>query len=311
MRVIFRTKLPVVLTVFAFVGGAIPAAAQSIDPNTGPNGKLFAYPPLSFRLSQPGILRASPDGTGSFWLDLNESTYNFDTTAKLRPFGMAGDQPVAGDWDGTGAIRFGVFRQGTWYIDLNNNGVWDGVAGGDAVYNFGEPGDIAIPGDWNGTGVTKLGVFRCPLAPAFGSCTWYLDAGNTKVYNPATTLVYTYGTTGDLPVVNNWNDTGQADQIGVFRCPPPTSPGACSWMVDDVGDGVYRPSDPVYVYGQTGDLPLVGNWNQGPQRKRVGVFRGGTWILDIFGTNSYSPSDLAPAFGQPGDLPVVGNWTLP
>jgi hypothetical protein len=185
------------------------------------------------------------------------------------------------------------------------------VAGGDAIYNFGLPGDIAIPGDWNGTGVTKLGVFRCPIAPATGNCTWYLDAGNKKAYDPATAGVYTYGGTGDLPVVNNWNGTGNADQIGVFRCPQAPAVGPCSWIVEDVGDGVYRLSDPVYSYGETGDLPVVGNWSTGPQRKRIGVFRQGTFFLETLGTNAYSPADIQAAFGQSGDLPLVGNWTVP
>jgi hypothetical protein len=242
-------------------------------------------------------------GSGGFWLDLNQSTYNYDSTAKFTFFGLPGDQPVAGDWDGTGVIRLGVFRQGNWYIDLNNNGVWDGVAGGDAIYSFGLPGDIAIPGDWGGTGVTKLGVFRCPPAPAFGGCTWYLDAGNKKAWDPATAEVYSYGLSGDLPVVNNWNGTGNADQIGVFR--------QGNWIVENVGDGIYRPSDPVYQYGLTGDLPVVGNWSQGPQRKRIGVFRNGMWILDTFGTNSWFQADTVANFGLPGDQPVVGFWTVP
>ena len=172
-------------------------------------------------------------------------------------------------------------------------------------------GDIAIPGDWNGTGVTKLGVFRCPVAPAVGSCTWFLDAGNENAYDPATVEVYTYGSPGDLPVVNNWNGAGAADQIGVFRCVQAPAVGPCSWIVENVGDRVYRSSDPVYSYGQTGDLPVVGNWSIGPQRKRIGVFRGGTWFLETLGTNSYSPADTVAVFGQSGDLPVIGSWTTP
>jgi len=31
-----------------------------------------------------------------------------------------------GDWTGTGQTRIGVFRGGTWFLDLNGNGQWDG-----------------------------------------------------------------------------------------------------------------------------------------------------------------------------------------
>jgi len=34
--------------------------------------------------------------------------------------------PVTGDWNGTGTTKIGVFSNGTWYLDMNGNGVWDG-----------------------------------------------------------------------------------------------------------------------------------------------------------------------------------------
>ena len=77
-----------------------------------------------------------------------------------------------------------------------------------------------------------------------------------------------------------------------------------------MGDGVYRSTDPVYAFGLIGDLAVVGDWNDGGQRKRIGVFRAGTWILDVNGSNVYAPNDIQAAFGLPGDLPVVGKWTI-
>ncbi|MGD0873218.1 MAG: hypothetical protein ABSB88_27045, partial [Bryobacteraceae bacterium] len=174
--------------------------------------------------------------------------------------------------------------------------------------------DAAIVGDWTGSGSTKVGVFRCP---ASGVCTWYLSSAtqtaatlvpSANLYNPATTLVYSYGLPGDQPVANNWSGTVKVDQIGVFRC---LASGVCSWIVENVGDGVYRTSDPVYSFGLTGDIAVVGDWNDGNQRKRIGVFRSGLWILEVNGTNTYASNDLQAFFGLPGDKPVVGKWTMP
>jgi len=257
-----------------------------------------------------GVYRSSAAG---FWLDLNQSTYNFDVTAKFRSFGLPGDQPVAGDWTGTGVIRIGVFRQGAWYFDLNNNGQFDA---GEGPFFFGLPGDTAIVGDWTGSGSTKVGVFRCP---ASGICTWYLNTAvqtaatllpNTNLYNPATTLVYSYGLPGDQPVANNWSGTSNVDQIGVFRCPMPGI-GVCSRIVDNVGDGNYRATDPVYSFGLTNDIAVVGNWNGNGQGKRIGIFRNGLWVLEVNGSNTFAPNDIQASFGLPGDRPVVGNWTMP
>jgi hypothetical protein len=267
--------------------------------------------PGNIDLSNAGVFR-NTSGLGTFVLDLNQSTYNYSAGTTLTEFyGLAGDQPVAGDWLGTGVVSLGVFRQGSWYFDLNNDGQFEANEG---PFLFGLPGDLAIVGDWTGSGSTKVGVFRCPVS---GICSWYLDAAvlnasaltpGANLYNPNTTLVYSFGLPGDQPVASTWSGTN-VDQIGIFRCPAIGAPGVCSWIVDNVGDGNYRSTDPVYSFGLPGDIAVVGDWNDNNQRKRIGVFRGGTWILDVNGSNVYAPNDIQASFGLPGDKPVVGKWT--
>lgn len=227
----------------------------------------------------------------------------FDWTDGFYYFGLAADQAVAGDWTGDGRVRLGVFRGGTWYLDLNNNGRWDGTAGGDGIFSFGLPGDVAVVGDWNGDGRTKLGVFRCPPFGTPGLCVWVLDSAGKFAYDPATAVVLTYGLPGDQPVVSNW-DGGNHDLIGVFR--------KGTWIVDSNGNGSWDPSDAQYAFGLPGDNPVVGNWF-GSGRKRIGIFRpsAGIWVLDTNGSNGFDLSDPVFWFGLPGDRPVVGNWTIP
>jgi hypothetical protein len=55
------------------------------------------------------------------------------------PFGMAGDIPVVGDWNGDGKTKIGVFRHGSWYVDTNGNNAWD--PGIDSVMTYGMAGD--------------------------------------------------------------------------------------------------------------------------------------------------------------------------
>ena len=64
-------------------------------------------------------------------------------------FGQDGDLPTAGDWNGDGNAKVGVFRAGTWYLDYNGNGVWDGC-GVDRCYvgSFGQAGDWPVAGKW-------------------------------------------------------------------------------------------------------------------------------------------------------------------
>jgi hypothetical protein len=281
-----------------FVGQFSTSLGPLTFTSSGSTGVFAATTPGP---GQVAVFR-STGGLGTWALDNGDNVFD-PATDKLRFFGLAGDQPVAGDWTGNGQIRLGVFRNGQWFLDLNNNGQWDGVAGGDGIFSFGLPGDQAIVGDWNGDGRTKLGVFRCPT-PTVGLCTWIIDAAGKFAFDPATAVTLTFGLTGDKPVVNNWSGTGKVDQIGVFR--------NGTWIVDSNGDGQFELTDAQFSFGLAGDLPVVGNWNSSGQ-KRIGIFRPSTgfWVLDSNGNNAFDVTDQVVFFGLPGDLAAVGTWTMP
>ena len=41
---------------------------------------------------------------------------------------------VAGDWNGDGTSKIGVYYQGTWLLDYNRNDIWDGPGVDKLVY---------------------------------------------------------------------------------------------------------------------------------------------------------------------------------
>jgi hypothetical protein len=71
--------------------------------------------------------------------------------------GEHGDIPVVGDFDGDGRDDLGIFRAGTWHIDVNADRVLDQR---DLTVKFGDDGDLPIVGDWNGDGREEMGVYR-------------------------------------------------------------------------------------------------------------------------------------------------------
>ncbi len=63
--------------------------------------------------------------------DLNDGEWVFaagtpgQVSVRKTRFGIRGGIPIAGDFNGDGKSEVGVFKDGRWYIDLNDNGIWD------------------------------------------------------------------------------------------------------------------------------------------------------------------------------------------
>lgn len=204
-------------------------------------------------------------------------------------FGQAGDIPVAGDWTGSGVKRAGIFRNGTWILDTNGDGV---LNAGDQVVAFGQAGDVPIVGDWNGAGKIKLGLYRA------GTFILDLSGHLSGVATGVPDATFAFGQATDIPVVGDWNASGST-KVGVFR--------NGSWLVDYNGDRLYNTLDKTYTYGQAGDIPVTGNWDSAGLT-RIGVYRDGNWILNFAGTNVlgvFGQTELFIPFGSPGQTPVV------
>jgi hypothetical protein len=216
---------------------------------------------------------------------------------------LAGDIPVTGDWIGLGHASAGWYRSGTWYLDANNNGTWDGTAGGDLLYTgFGGPNDTPVVGDWTGIGKATIGVVTGGGATGTNFL-WVLDTfGNgqfvqpTPVCTPLTppllapqypncgtdtvsftgSAVFAFGgAKGDVPVVGNWfkvvSSTGFAiTQVGMVR----TYQGSGSpflWLLDSGIAGTSTNLTP---------LANQGNWSAGIayNANDVVLFNGSSYI---------------------------------
>jgi hypothetical protein len=251
--------------------------------------------------------------------NLASGTYYFVATA----FNAAGVESVTSNEVSktqmgsviVGQSHAGVFRNGMWYMDMNQSGMWDS---GDTAIPFGMAGDVPVIGDWTGTGTKKIGIFRNGM--------WYLDNPGTGTWvgcgsanDPTKDACIPWGVVGDMPVVGDWNGNGKS-KIGVFR--------NGMWYLDYPGTGTWvgcgAPKDPTkdacIAFGTAGFIPVVGDWN-GNGTSKIGVFGYGMWFLDYPGTYPTTgqwvgcgapadpTKDACIAFGAAGDIPVVGDWS--
>ncbi len=117
-------------------------------------------------------------------------------------YGLPGDYPVVGDWDGNGTVTIGIYRDGYFYLKQANT-----LGFAEVVFPFGTPGDQPIAGDWNGDGMDTIGVFH----PSNGH--FLLRNSNTE--GPAE-MDFFLGNPGDVGIAGDWDGDGM-DTTGVFR----------------------------------------------------------------------------------------------
>jgi len=197
-------------------------------------------------------------------------------------YGMGGDYPVAGDWDGNGTATIGVYRGGKFYLRNSNT-----VGFADIVFAFGQIGDQPIAGDWDGDGVDTIGVYR----PSNG----LFMLGNTNS-SGAAEMSFFLGNVRDVGIAGDWDGDG-LDTTGVFR---PSN--GIIFLKNTNATGF---ADVALNYGIPGDKPVTGDWNS-DGIDTIGVYRNGTFYLR--NTNTIGFADIVFDLGIPGDMPIAGNW---
>jgi hypothetical protein len=221
-----------------------------------------------------------PSGAGIF----RNGTWYFDMNGdgmageKVVAFGLPGDTPIVGDWDGDGVDDIGVFRRGVWYFDL------DGLGGNaEKWFAFGVPSDTPVVGDWDGDGDVDAGVFRRGV--------WYFDLdGLGKKAEKS----FAFGIASDVPVVGDWDGDGDTD-VGVFRH------GLWYKDLDNKGGN----AEQAFAFGIDDDKSAVGDWD-GDGDYEVAVFRGGIWYFDLDDNGGFAEASFA--YGIPDDLAFTGHW---
>ena len=195
-------------------------------------------------------------------------------------YGLGGDYPVVGDWDGNGTVTIGVYRNGSFLLRNSNT-----VGFAEIAFPFGQPGDQPVAGDWNGDGVDTIGVYR--------NGTFLLRNSNDS---GAAEMTFQLGNPGDVGIAGDWNGDGM-DTTGVFR------PSNGVIFLKDKNESGF--AEIALNYGLPGDQPVMGDWNNDGV-DTIGIYRTGKFYLRNSNTNGFA--DIVFGLGNPGDMPIAGNW---
>ena len=130
----------------------------------------------------------------------------------------------------------------------------------------------------------SIGIYR----PSTNHIYAYADAG-TKAF----ALDGTYGSSGDIPVVGDFDGNGVTD-LAVYRN------GA--WNIDTNHD--YASDKVMNFGGVAGDVPLAADFD-GDGIADLVIYRAGTWLIRSSKTGQTSQRSLG---GMSGDKPVVADF---
>ena len=193
-------------------------------------------------------------------------------------YGLPGDYPVVGDWDGNGTDTIGIYRNGVFHLRNSNT-----IGYGEIAVTFRGPGDQPISGDWDGDGIDTVRIYRS------STISFYLRNSNTS---GAPDISFQLGLPGDVGIKGDWNGDGVNDRR--------LSPSNGALYLKNANTTGYAD-----LILNREEKPVTGDWNN-DGIDTIGIYRNGQFWLRNSNTVGYG--EIGFALGISGDMPITGNW---
>jgi ABC-type phosphate/phosphonate transport system substrate-binding protein len=208
-------------------------------------------------------------------------------------YGIRGDVPLFGDWDGDGYDTPGMYRPTNGFAYLTNelppNGGF-GVGDPALTFFFGGPGDQVFVGDWDGDRIDTLGISR--------NGKMYLANTNATVIAD---LEFWFGVPTDVAFGGDAARDG-TDGVFLYR---PTSGFTYFTNSTPVGPNDVAPTDGTLFFGVPTDRFVIGDWDADGVDS-VGVFRPSNTTVYLRNLNTTGAHGISYVWGQPSWQPVAG-----
>jgi len=190
------------------------------------------------------------------------------------------------DGEGNGSVGVVDTSTGEWHLlDL---------AGDTTRFFYGAPGDLPFVGDWDCDGDETPGLYR--QSDGFV----YLRNSNSQ---GVADISFFFGDPGDIPLAGDFDGDG-CDTVSIYR--PSESR---IYVINDLGvNGAgLGPADFSYVFGNPGDNPFVGDFDN-DLIDEVGLHRESTGLVYFRNAHSQGNADSQFIFGDPGDKIIAAEW---
>lgn len=198
--------------------------------------------------ADPAVYRPGASAGAQSFFYYRASSGVFSGGTVYEPWGLNGDFPAPGDFDGDGKADFMVQRNGgsgqaIFFLRTNTTNVVSN-------FRFGTPTDLIVPGDYDGDGKTDIAVVR----GISGNIAWFVRKSSAPPAPSETGYVTTFGlSASDFPTPGDYDGDGKSD-IAVWR--PNADPTQCFFFVLGSNTGSLITKE----WGQNGDYP-VANYN--------------------------------------------------
>lgn len=267
-----------------------PLAAPLLSP-TPQLSKEYVYAGSRLLAVEDANANAAPFADVAVWRPSTGAWWVMGGAGGSNPasiqWGMQGDKPVHGDYDGDGKADFAVFRpsSGIWYYLQSSDGAWG------PLMAWGNSTDILVPGDYDGDGRTDRAVWR----PSDG--TWYIVRSSDGGF-----MYYYYGSSGDIPAPADYDGDGRTDPT-LWR----NSVQTFYSINSSNGAFVFTP------LGLSSTQPVSADYD-GDGRADHAVRSGATWTIKKStdqATISTTPSgDVSTDIPAPHDFDGDGRWDV-
>jgi|GEM_PF-5567783 len=216
-------------------------------------------------------------------------TADGEDTANLR-FKLSSPQP-----------QIATFDRGTWWVDANSNGEWDGPKVDIKVTGYGIAGNQVAIADLDNDGTDELATFKAG--------NWWIDINdNYKWDGPNRDKKLSgFGTTGNKVAAGDFDGDGKAE-IATFN-------GGTWWI--DMNNNITWDGEPtdkkIDGFGNADNQVAAADFD-GDGKAEIATFTAGTWWIDLNNNDKWDGPDTdkkVEGYGTAGNIVAAGNLPAP